>query len=255
MGRHLLRGADAEDLAAAGTALGSEVDDVVGGLDDVQIVLDDEDRVAAVDEAAEDFEKPVHVLKVKAGRRLVEEVEGLASLPLCELAAELDSLRFAARERGRRLAEREVAKADIDEGLNDLSELTVVPEELGGLVDGCLENVGNRLVLKSDAQGRLVVAFAAADFAGHKDVGQKVHLDFFNPRALARLAASSALLGAHVKREAPRGVAEGASLGCLGEHLPHQIEGFGVGRRIGARGPADRLLIDDDHFIDLLETF
>ena len=35
------------------TAFGPELDDVVGGIDDVGVVLDDDDGVAAVEEGAE----------------------------------------------------------------------------------------------------------------------------------------------------------------------------------------------------------
>ena len=50
--RDLLGRAGRDDLAAGRAALGAEVDDPVGGLDDVEVVLDDEHGVAAVDEAA-----------------------------------------------------------------------------------------------------------------------------------------------------------------------------------------------------------
>jgi hypothetical protein len=43
--------------AAAVAALGAEVDDPVGAFNDVEVVLDDEDGVAAVDEALEDDEE------------------------------------------------------------------------------------------------------------------------------------------------------------------------------------------------------
>ena len=48
VGRHFLRRALGDDAPAAFAALGSQVDDPVGGLDDVEVVLDDDDRVAFV---------------------------------------------------------------------------------------------------------------------------------------------------------------------------------------------------------------
>ena len=41
-----------DERAAAAAALGAEVDDPVGGLDDVEVVLDHQHGVALVDEAA-----------------------------------------------------------------------------------------------------------------------------------------------------------------------------------------------------------
>ena len=52
----LLWGAGRDDGAAAMAALGAEVDDPVGGLDDVQIVLDDHYRVAVVAQPVQDIQ-------------------------------------------------------------------------------------------------------------------------------------------------------------------------------------------------------
>ena len=59
------------DLAAPVTALWAEVDDPVSGLDDVEVVLDDEHRVTLVDEVMEHSEETSNVLEVQPGRRLV----------------------------------------------------------------------------------------------------------------------------------------------------------------------------------------
>ena len=112
-----LRRALGDDPPAAVAALRPEVDDPVGGLDDVEVVLDDEDRVAAVDEPVEDLEQLLDVGEVEAGGRLVEDVERPAGRPPRELGRELDALRLAARQRRRRLAEVDVAEADVDERL------------------------------------------------------------------------------------------------------------------------------------------
>ena len=48
---------------------------MVGAGDDVEVVLDHDDRVAAVDEAAQHGDQAVDVLAVEAGRGLVEHVE------------------------------------------------------------------------------------------------------------------------------------------------------------------------------------
>src|SRR5204863_10146655 len=46
-------------------SLGPQVDDPVGGLDHVEVVLDDDDRVSLVDETAEDGEQLADVLEVE----------------------------------------------------------------------------------------------------------------------------------------------------------------------------------------------
>ena len=67
-----------DDFAAAVAAFGAQVDDPVGGLDDFDIVLDDDHRVALLDELVQHLEQLAHVVEVQAGRGLVEQVEGAA---------------------------------------------------------------------------------------------------------------------------------------------------------------------------------
>ncbi len=83
--RDLLWRALGDDLTAAETTLGAHVDDPVGALDDVEVVLDDDDRVALVDEALDDLEQLADVLEVQTGRRLVEDVDRAAGRALLQL--------------------------------------------------------------------------------------------------------------------------------------------------------------------------
>ena len=64
--------------AAAGAALGTEVDDPVGRLDDVEVVLDHHDRVAVVAQPVQHGEQHLDVVEVQACRRLVEDVQRAA---------------------------------------------------------------------------------------------------------------------------------------------------------------------------------
>lgn len=70
-----------DEVAAGISALGSELDDVVGGGDDVGVMLDDDDGVAAVEEGTEGGEEFLDVVEVEAGGGLVEDEEdGLVGL-------------------------------------------------------------------------------------------------------------------------------------------------------------------------------
>lgn len=70
-----------DEVSAGIAALGPELDDVVGGGDDVGVVLDDDDGVAAVEEGAEGGEEFLDVVEVEAGGGLVEDEEdGLVGL-------------------------------------------------------------------------------------------------------------------------------------------------------------------------------
>ena len=59
---------------------GAEVDHPVGRGDDVEVVLDDDQRVALVGQAMEDREQAVDVGEMEARRRLVEDVEVAADV-------------------------------------------------------------------------------------------------------------------------------------------------------------------------------
>src|SRR5262249_47216290 len=75
---HLLRRALDDNAAAGGTSLGTEIDDPVGRFDHVQVVLDNSDGVAQIDQAIEDIEQFVDVVEVQPGRRLIEDVQSAA---------------------------------------------------------------------------------------------------------------------------------------------------------------------------------
>ncbi len=75
----LFRRTGGDHLAACRAAFGAEIDDPVGGLDDVEVVLDDDHRTSAVDELAQRDQQLTHVVEMEAGRRFVEDVEDPAA--------------------------------------------------------------------------------------------------------------------------------------------------------------------------------
>ena len=69
---HVLRRAGGDQLAAGVAAFGAEVDQPVGGADHVEVVLDDDERVARFEQLAERAHQLGDVVEVQAGGRLVE---------------------------------------------------------------------------------------------------------------------------------------------------------------------------------------
>ena len=130
----------------------------------------------------EDLEQARDVVEVEAGRRLVEDVEGLAGRPLRQLGGQLDALRLAAGERRGRLAEVDVAHPDVVERLELVADRRHRLEELERLLDGHLQDLGDVLALVVDLERLAVVALALADLALHVHVGQEVHLDLHDAR-------------------------------------------------------------------------
>ena len=101
-----------DDPAAVVAGAGAEVDDPVGVRHDRLVVLDDDDRLAGVDEPVEQAEQLLDVGEVEAAGRLVEDVD--AAL-LGQVGGQLEPLPLAAGQRGERLADAEVAEPDVGE--------------------------------------------------------------------------------------------------------------------------------------------
>jgi hypothetical protein len=155
-----------DDLAAGVAAFRAEVDQPVAGADDVEVVLDDDDRVPASSRRRNERIS----LAMSSKCRPVVGSSNMKSVPLRaepgatptalrrlgEEAGELEALRLAARERRHRLAELDVLEADVDDRLQQAHHLAVVAKELHRLGDGEVEDVGDREL--------------AIDFAGHASV-------------------------------------------------------------------------------------
>jgi hypothetical protein len=69
----LLGRAFGDDAAAGGAGLGADLQNPVGGFEHVEVVLDDDDAVAAVDKLLQHGEEPLHVVAMQAGRRFVQQ--------------------------------------------------------------------------------------------------------------------------------------------------------------------------------------
>ncbi len=77
----LFGGAAGHDKAPLIPPFGSQVDDPIGGLDHLKVVLDHHHGVAGIREAMEDLEELPNVVEVQPRRRLVEHIEGPAGPP------------------------------------------------------------------------------------------------------------------------------------------------------------------------------
>ena len=116
------------------------------------------------------------------------------------------------------------------------------------LVHRHFQHVGDILALIRNLQRLAAVAFAAADLAGHVNIGQEVHLDLQDTVARAGFAAAAL----DVKAEAILFIAARLRFRRHREHLANQIEQTRIRRRIGTRRTADGRLVDGDNLIQLL---
>jgi hypothetical protein len=97
-------------------ALRPQIDHVIGRFDYIQVMFDQQHRVARVHQAVQRLQQALDVRQVQPGCRLIENVDRVpGALELAELGGDFDTLRLAAGERRRGLAQRQVTQAQIAE--------------------------------------------------------------------------------------------------------------------------------------------
>ena len=153
-------------FAAESTGFGTDVDEIVGGADDVFVVFDDDDGVAHITKLAQDANESIGVARMEPDRGFVEDVE-TAHQATAKRSGEVDALAFAARKRIAEAVEREIAEshfveeteaaADLDE--QALGDGSVVfgegegVEPLGEIGHRHTHEVGNGAVAHTNVEG------------------------------------------------------------------------------------------------------
>ncbi len=247
--RHLLGCSLGHDPPARLPGLRPHLDDPVGRLEHVEVVLDDDEAVAALHEGLQHAEEPRDVVAVEPRRRLVQQEQGsrLAGQG-AEVADELQPLGFAAAQRVERLAEREVAEADGVEGGQAVADLRVALEETERVGHAHREDVGDRGPVPLDREDLRLEPAPLADGAGDEDVGEELHLDPLVAEALAVVAPAVPAVEREARRPHPRLLRPRGAR----EELADQVPRLDVEGGIRARGPRDRPLVDEDGLGDAL---
>ena len=245
-----LGNAGSQHAAPPRSALGAHVDDPVGGLDHIEVVLDHQHRVAQVDQAVQHFEQFADVGEVQSGRRFIEQVDGLAGGPLAQFPRQLHPLRFSARQRGGRLTQLQVVQTHVVQRLQQLGDGGNRLEVPQRLLHIHVEHLGNRFPLEPHLERFVLEAVAVADRAGEPDVGEKVHFQPGRSIPLARLAATQR----DVEAEPSGGPAADFRLGQLRIQVADQVKQLDVGRRVRPGGSTNRRLVDVDRLVEQFES-
>ncbi|MNT23235.1 hypothetical protein D3C72_1586470 [compost metagenome] len=175
-------------------------------------------------------DQPRHVGHVQANGRLVQHVQRMRRLlatardvvaHLAQLGDQLDALRFAAGQRRRRLAQRQVAQPDILHQLQRVRNIGHRCKKFHCLIDLHGQHVADVLAAPGDRERLGIEALAVADVAWHLHVRQKAHAD--GAHALPFACGAAAIAG--VERKARRGIAARTRLQRIGEEpsdrVPH----------------------------------
>ena len=86
-----------DDESSTPPSFESHIDNVVGTLDHVHVVLDDNHRVALIDKTIEHTEQHLYVLEVQACCGFVKDIDSLAGVLLGEFSSQLHALAFPTR--------------------------------------------------------------------------------------------------------------------------------------------------------------
>lgn len=90
-------GAGKDEVSTAGTAFGTEIDDVVGRFYDIKIMFNHNQCVTALDQGVEGREEAVDVVEVKSRGGFVEDEECGDGTLLREVVGQFHALVLAAR--------------------------------------------------------------------------------------------------------------------------------------------------------------
>lgn len=112
------RGAALEyNRATIRTCTRADINDVVSVSEHAEVVFDDDDRLAVINQLIKKIQQGFHISEVQACGGLIQNKGGGL---VCHVGGELQTLAFTAGQRGERLAEGDVAEADVDKPLCDL---------------------------------------------------------------------------------------------------------------------------------------
>src|SRR5512145_1645433 len=247
----LFHGSHGDDPAAAGAAFGTQIDNVIGGFDDVQIVLDDYHSVAHIHQAHQHVEQFLDIGKMQADGRFIQNIQGVAVDALAQFAGELDALRLAAGKRRGRLSQADVTQAHVNQKLKMQFDGRDVGEKVQRLVDRQVQHVGDAFVFVSDVERVGVETFAPAGVAGDVNVRQKVHFNFNESVAFAGFAAAAL----HVEAETSRLIAAHAGFRQAGEQIADKRKDARISDGVRAGRAPDGLLVDHDDAFDVTQIF
>ena len=192
-GCHLLGRSANHELATLVAGLRTDIDDPVGGLDDIQIMLDDNDAVSFRDKALEGFQQDRDVVDMQAGGRLVKNEKSPTGFMTRKARGKLQALGFAPTQDIEGLSELQVVEADVGEELQRCTDGLGFGSTLeeGDRLPSChLQYVVDRLAAVTDRQHALLIALSLTLRAAEEEIAQELHFDFLESQARAPVTAS-----------------------------------------------------------------
>src|SRR5574344_2590628 len=110
---YVFRGTAEQQPSPLPTSLRTYIDEVVGQFDDVQVVLDDDHRIAFVDQAVQNAHQHLDVFKMESCGRFVQHIEGFSCVFFGQFGGQFDPLVLSARQGVGGLSQTQIAQSDI----------------------------------------------------------------------------------------------------------------------------------------------
>ncbi len=88
-----------DDLPSPITAIWAQIEDMVGTLDHIEVVLDDHHRVSLFDELLKGLQEDRHIVGMESNRGFVEKVQDILVFLMDEVVRQFDPLELTPGER------------------------------------------------------------------------------------------------------------------------------------------------------------
>ena len=160
-----------------------------------------------------------HIQGVRRAAGTAGTGQTLGDARLGQLGDQLDALRLATRQGGRRLPQGEIPQAHILHQLQGVVHGRMVGKVRNGVIHFQAQHLAGVLAAQAHGQRLGVETCPLAGIAHHLHVGQEVHLDGAHALAFAIGAAA----GTGIEAEARCGPAAQAGFGGVGKLLAHGV--------------------------------
>ena len=225
--------------------LRAQINDPVGGLDHIHVVLDYQDGVALGYQALEGLQKSLNIIEVETGGGFIKDEELCSLLVQFQMPGKLEALGLASGEGVDGLAQPHIPQTYLHQRFQCTKDPGVVFEKDKSLVYGHGKQVIDVFALEGDLQHFFYEAPTATLRAGDEDIGEELHLHLFKSGPLAGLTPASC----HIERKVAGLETSGPGFSGIGHKLSNRVQGLGVGEQVGTGRATDGPLVHHDHII------
>src|SRR3989344_2353012 len=148
-------------------------------------MLDNKNGISLFNKMIEHSEKMLNVFKMKAGGRLIKNIECFSSCAARKLGRQFHPLRLSAGKRNRALPKLDISKPDVIERFKLIIDNRLTRKKFHCLLNRHIQDIRNIFSHIVNFQDFFLIPLASALFALHINIRQKLHFDFYHAFAAA----------------------------------------------------------------------